>query len=129
MAQENLKPWQESVNQESVDKALAAGKILPKLDLPKTGDQVTVKYITEPKLVKSEKLAGEKGEAYFADVEHEGANMSLVQPGSLLFHLSVEMKRNNLSTVVDQSFIIGANTVDHPKYGKDTKMYWAQFKG
>lgn len=118
--------WRDSLNPESVKNAVAAGNILPSLDLKNLGmnDNYRILVIEEPHLVRNEALPN--GEAYFMTVEHDGAHKSLVCPMSLLFNLEKECVVNKLGSPKGKNFLIGKKTAD-TKYGKDSLLYWVQF--
>ena len=130
---ETQNDWREGLKEESIEKASQIKDSYPELPLPeiKEGEKtsthnITVKFLEEPRRVKNEKLPN--GEAFFATVEHEGAKRSIVVPMSLRFQLAVETKKYNLDSLVEKTFTIGASLAD-TKFGKDKKVYWAQYHG
>ena len=129
--------WIEGINKENLDKAVKAGEILPQLPLPvipkdkSISDTIMVKIVTKPKKIFADKLP--KGHAYFCEVEHQGARKTMVVPDSLRFNLAKECKLHDLKddegklSPVGHWFIIGAH-LQETKYGKETKLYWCQYK-
>lgn len=124
--------WMEGIREESLDKAVKAGEILPQLPLPtiapgKTNSDETlyIKFVSLPRKVTGDAIP--RGEMWVAAVEHQGAKKSLIIPDSLRFNLAKELRLNNMDSPVGQWFVIGAH-LQETQYGKNTKLYWCQHK-
>ena len=117
--------WKDSINPQSLKRAIDAGDIPPKVDISGMGmnDTLTVKFLDEPILVKHEKLPN--GEGYFAIVEQDGVKKSMACSGSMLFNLAKELETKKIDSVVGYNVKIG-KTIGKTQYSNESVLYWAQ---
>lgn len=126
----NLPEWAKGINENSLEKALSLGEILPELPLPDIPDGA--KASKETLFVKWTKVPTKKrnpktnDDMWVSEVEHQGARKSLITPESLRFNLLKECRLHSLESPVGNHFVIGAHLQD-TKYGK-SKLYWCQYK-
>ena len=127
----DLPNWAEGIKQESLEKALAAGEILPHLPLPdvpegKTTSDETVfaRFLTDPYRKRNPKT---EKDMWVAEVEHQGARKNTIVPESLRFNLLKECKLHGLDGAKGHWFVIGAH-LQNTQYGKNQKLYWCQCK-
>jgi hypothetical protein len=126
----SLPEWAKGINEDSLEKALSMGEILPELPLPDipegakaSKETLFVKWIKVPTKKRNPKT---NDDMWVSEVEHQGARKSLITPESLRFNLLKESRLNKLASPVSHHFVIGAHLQD-TKYGK-SKLYWCQYK-
>ena len=119
-AQTDLAEWESDLDQSAMDRAVAAGDIRPKLDLPKVGASEVVTFQAPPRLVQNAKLAN--GQAWFVDVlrEPDRLECNMALPKTLRFSLGKEKRLKGFATLVGRTFRISAERAISEQYGSFT---------
>lgn len=92
---ENIPSWDSDIKQESVDKVIKSGVILPEFK-PYANAVYEVKFDSEPKFIESE-----KGNFWSVDINKDGMKYQMKMNNSLKFGIKVLMTRKNLKEFKD----------------------------